>query len=136
MGLVIDTNIFIDAENDRLDLEKLKMFGDYGDAYLAAVTVSELVTGIHLAKTPEIRVKRTAFVEGIIGKLQILDFSEEVARVYGDIYSQFIKPRSKRIGNVHDLQIAATAIAYGYPLLTRNTTDFNKIQGLQLMSIE
>lgn len=132
MGLVVDTNVFIDAENGRFDLSNLSSFAQYGDAFIAAVTVSELLTGVHRAKNTDIRVRRSAFVEGIIGKIPVLEFNEEIARVYAEIYSHFIKPRSKKEGNVHDLQIAATAIAYGYPVLTSNTADFKKIPGLQL----
>jgi tRNA(fMet)-specific endonuclease VapC len=62
----------------------------------------------------------------------VLEFNEEIVRVYAEIYSHFIKPRSKKEGNVHDLQIAATAIAYGYPVLTSNTADFRKIPGLKI----
>lgn len=130
MGLVIDTNVFIDAENGRFDLSSLHEFSHYGDAYISAITVSELLTGIHLARNADTRVKRSAFVQGIIGNLPILDFNEPVARTYAEIYSLFIKPRSKKEGNVHDLQIAATAITYGYPVLTSNTSDFKKIPGL------
>jgi len=132
MGLVIDTNVFIDAENGRFDLSKLASFSHYGDSFIAAVTVSELLVGVHLAKAADVRVRRSAFVEGIISKIPVLDFNEEVARAYAEIYSHFIKPRSKKEGNVHDLQIAATAIAYGYPVLTSNIADFKKIPGLQI----
>ena len=134
MGLVIDTNVFIDAENGRFDLSNLSSFSQYGDAFIAAVTVSELLTGIHLAKKADIRVRRSAFVEGIIEKIPVLDFNEKIARVYAEIYSHFIKPRSKKEGNAHDLQIAATAIAYGYPVLTSNTAGFKKIPGLKIES--
>ncbi len=130
MGLVIDTNVFIDAENGRFDLSSLHEFSHYGDAYISAITVSELLTGIHLARDSDTRVRRSAFVQGIITNLHILDFNEPVARTYAEIYSLFIKPRSKKAGNVHDLQIAATAITYGYPVLTSNTGDFKKIPGL------
>ena len=82
MGLVIDTNIFIDAENGRFDLSKLSSFSHYGGAYIAAISVAELLTGVHLASNANSRVKRFAFVEGIIGKMPVLDFNEEVARVY------------------------------------------------------
>ncbi len=56
MGLIVDTNIFIDAENDRLDLNNLAAFSHYGDAYISAITVSELLAGVHVAKSPDVRV--------------------------------------------------------------------------------
>jgi tRNA(fMet)-specific endonuclease VapC len=130
MGLVIDTNVFINAENDRFDLDTLAQYADYGEAYIAAVTVSELLTGVHMAKTTAIRVKRSAFVEGVLNGVPVLDFTEEVARTYAELYAHFLKKRAKPSSTVHDLQIAATAITFGYAVLTSNVGDFKKIPGL------
>ena len=108
------------------------MLSHYGEAFIAAVTVSELLAGVHLAKKADIKIKRSAFVEGIISKVPILDFDEEVSRIYAEIYSYFVRSRTKKDANVHDLQIAATAIAHGYPVLTSNVADFKKIPGLDV----
>ncbi len=134
MGLIVDTNIFIDAENDRLDLNDLAAFIHYGEAYISAITVSELLAGVHVAKSPDVRIQRSTFVEGIIAKVPVLDFTEEVARTYAELYAYFLKPRSKSGGNVHDLQIAATAITHGFAVLTGNADDFKKIPGLKVES--
>jgi len=133
MGLVIDTNFFIDAENGRLDLASLNDFSDFGEAYIAAITVSELLTGVHLAKTADIRIQRSAFVESIIAKIPILEFNEEVARCYGELYAYFKKPGAKTNSNVHDLQIAATCIAHGFAVLTSNVADYKKVPGLNVV---
>jgi predicted nucleic acid-binding protein len=133
MGIVIDTNVFIDAENGRLDLTNLETLADYGDAYIAAITVSELLSGVHLAKTADIRIQRSAFVEGIIAKIPVLEFNEEVARCYGELYAHFLKPRAKANTNVHDLQIAATCIAHGFAMLTSNVADYKKVPGLNVV---
>ena len=133
MGLVIDTNVFIDAENGRLDLTSLDTFSDNGDVYIAAITVSELLTGVHLARTADIRIRRSAFAEGIISKLPVLEFNEEVARCYGELYAHFLRPRAKATTNVHDLQIAATCIAHGFAVLTSNVSDYKKVPGLNIV---
>ncbi|VAW92719.1 hypothetical protein MNBD_GAMMA20-1955 [hydrothermal vent metagenome] len=133
MGTVIDTNMFIDAENGRLDLNSLDALSDDGDAYIAAITISELLTGVHLAKTANIRIQRSAFVEGIIAKIPVLEFNEKVARCYGGLYAHFLKPRAKSNANVHDLQIAATCIAHGFAVLTNNVSDFKKVPGLNII---
>lgn len=135
MGLVIDTNVFIDIEQSRLHLKNLSHLEKYGGVYIAAVTMSELLTGVHLAKSARIRIRRSSFVERIISKVPVLDFDEDVARTYAELYSYFIKPRSKREGNVHDLQIAATAITYGYPVLTSNVVDFKKVPGIAIETL-
>ncbi len=131
MGIVIDTNVFIDAENSRFDLSSLDTFTHYGDSYIAAITISELLAGVLLAKSTKIRIQRSAFVEGIIANIPVLEFNEEVARCYGELYVHYLKLGSKANTNVHDLQIAATCIAHGYAVLTSNTADFKKIPGLK-----
>ncbi len=89
MGLVIDTNVLIDAENGRFNLDSLANFAHHGDAFLAAVTVSELLMGVHMAKSTDSRVLRSAFVESIISKIPLLEFNEEVARTYAELYVYF-----------------------------------------------
>ena len=135
MGLVIDTNFFIDIENKKLTLEKLDDFSSYEEAYIASVTASELLAGVHLAKDMSIQLRRSAFVESILETIPILNFDEKVARTYAEIYAFFLKPKSKSRANVHDLQIAATAIAYGYPVLTSNVQDFKKIPGVNILTL-
>lgn len=132
MGLVVDTNVFIDAENGRLDLDNLDAFSIHGDSYIAAITVSELLTGVHLAKTTEVKIQRSAFVEGIIAQMPVLDFNAEVARCYAELYAHFLRSREIANTNVHDLQIAATCIAHGFSVLTSNVTDFKKVPGLSI----
>lgn len=133
MGIVVDTNVFIDVENGRYELEELGRFSDYGDTFISAVTVSELYLGVHLASDDATRIRREAFVESIINAIPILPFTGGVAKVYSRVYAIFLKPRSKLGSNVHDLQIAATALAHGYPVLTCNVDDFKKVPGLEVL---
>lgn len=131
MGLVVDTNFFIDVERNKLSIDSLAQFEKYGDAYIAAITVSELLAGVHLAKKIETRIIRSSFVEGVIGNIPILEFDEKVARTYAEIFALCLKPKGS---NVHDLQIASTAIAHGFPVLTSNTSDFKKIPGVKVFA--
>ena len=134
MDLIIDTNVFIDAEHHRLVFQELTVLSKYGEAYIAAITVSELLAGVHLAKTPNARIQRSAFVEGILSAIPCLPFEESVARTYAELYAHFLKsqPRLQRLPNVHDLQIAATAITNGFTVLTNNDQDFKKVPGLKI----
>ena len=68
MGLVIDTNFFINVENKRLELNKLEEFYEYGDAYIAAVTASELLVGVHLASSIEIESGALPLLKGSLLK--------------------------------------------------------------------
>ena len=135
MGLIIDTNVFIDAENGRFDLKGLARFSDYGISYISVITVSELYSGIHLAKTAEQRIRRSVFVENIISNMPILNINFDVAKIYAELYAHVLG-HGKRAGtNVHDLQIAATAISGNHVVLTRNIKDFDSIPGVRLESL-
>lgn len=130
MGIIIDTSVLIAAERDGIDFNSWQQ---YDSAYISSVTITELLIGVHRAKSAKIRVKRSAFVEHIIGSISNLSFGEEEARVYSQILDDLYKRRIT-LGS-HDMIIAATAIASGYPVLTMNEKDFKRIAGVEVLSI-
>ena len=133
MGLIIDTNVFIDAENGRLELGAIPVL-QTEPVFIAAVTVSELLAGVKLAKTPEEYMHRHTYAESILNSIPVLDFDTEVARTYAELYAQALGQQRRSNLNVHDLQIAATALVQGYSILTTNVDDFNGIPGVRLIS--
>ncbi|MES9898578.1 MAG: PIN domain-containing protein [Sedimenticola sp.] len=132
MGIVVDTNVFIDAENDRLDLASLLAGDDH--YFLAAITVSELLTGVALAKNPADRIHRLTWSESIIETMPILSFDLDVARTYAEVYAHQLQHSRRQSLSVHDLQIAATAIVHDYAVLTSNAGDFKQVPGLRLLT--
>lgn len=132
MGLVVDSNVFIDAENGRLDLMMLGTL-QTRSVYMAAVTVSELLAGVTLAKTVEDKINRHAFVENILHAIPVLDFDTEVARIYAELYAHALSHSKRQNHNAHDLQIAATALVYGHQILSSNSSDFKHIPGIQII---
>lgn len=128
MGLVIDTSVIIAAERGKIDFVK---WSNYENAYISAITVAELLIGVSRANTEERRIKRSAFVEHIICSFAILPFGTEEARVYGQILYNLLVA-GVTIGT-HDMLIAATAIANGYPVLTMNERDFERIKGVEVL---
>lgn len=134
MAIIVDTNVYIDAENKRLDLSKLSILQSE-PIYMAAITVSELLAGVKLAKTSDEHIHRHVFVESILNNVPVLDFDTEVARTYAELYGFALAQQKQRSNlNVHDLQIAATALVYGYRILTTNVDDFKNIPGIQLIN--
>ncbi len=132
MPIIVDTNVFIDAENDQLDLSLIPSLQSE-TVYIAAVTVSELLTGVKMAKTAEEQIHRHTFVENILSHVPVLDFNSEVARTYAELYGFALSQGKRSKLNVHDLQIAATALVYHYPILTSNTDDFDHIPGVRVI---
>ncbi len=133
MGLVVDSNVFIDAENGRLDLSTLNTLQNQS-VYMAAVTVSGLLAGVALAKTADDKMSRHAFVENILSSIPVLDFDTEVARTYAELYAYALSNSARQNLNAHDLQIAATALVYGHQILSANGDDFKDIPGVRVIN--
>lgn len=75
-----------------------------------------------------------AYVESILNTIPVLDFDTEVARTYAELYAQALGQQRRSNLNVHDLQIAATALVQGYSVLTTNVDDFKGVPGVRLIS--
>lgn len=133
MGLVLDTNILINAEHGRLVLETMPVL-QTEPIFIAAVTAAELLAGVKLAKTPESAMRRHVFVESVLNSIPILEFDTEIARTYAELYAQALAQGRRSNLNVHDLQIAATALVHGHSLLTANVDDFKNVSGLSVLS--
>lgn len=129
MGLLIDTDVLILAERQRGALD-FSIWQGYGTAFISAVTASELLVGVHRAQTDAQRARRTAFVEGVLAAIPALPFDLETARVHAQLLAAL--PRNETVG-AHDIQIAATALRHGFPVLTRNGKDFRRLAGVAVL---
>lgn len=130
MGLILDSSALIAAEKNQIDFSQWKQ---YGNTYISVITVTELLVGVYRANTEERRVKRSAFVEHIIKSISSLPFREEEARTHAQILSLLLS-KGNTIG-AHDLIISATAITHNHAVLTNNEADFNRIPGLEVVSL-
>ena len=119
MGSLIDSSIFIAAERGdpalRSALAVLPL--DQGDLFISAVTVFELLPGVHRAST-EKRAVREAFVENALQTFPILAFDEPAARIFASIDAP-LSAAGNRLP-VEDLMIAAIALAKGHDVVTRD----------------
>lgn len=73
MGLLIDTDVLVLAERQRTALD-FSAWQGHGTAFISAVTASELLVGVHRAQTDAQRARRTAFVEGVLAGMVVLEF--------------------------------------------------------------
>ncbi len=131
MGLMLDTNVFIYSERsgESIDFSKWE---EYGDVYISAITVSELLVGVHYANSDAKKTRRSAFVESILSKMPVLSFNTKEARVHAGLFATLAK-QGQMIG-AHDLIIAATAIVHNCAVLTENLSEFERVPGLETIS--
>ena len=97
------------------------------------ITVSELLHGVHRARGAR-RTRRRAFVEHLLARLDAVPITEPVARVHAEIWAQ-LAGKGAVIGS-HDLWIAATALAHGFGVATRNDRNFGRVRGLRVLALE
>jgi tRNA(fMet)-specific endonuclease VapC len=131
MGTLIDSSVLIAWERNQLNLEDQLADAADEDFGVSAITASELLHGVHRASTPTQRRRREAFVEGLLSRIPIVPFDAVTARIHARMSAE-LAAQGTAVGP-HDLIIAATAIAKGYALATRDERSFPKISGLNLL---
>ncbi len=131
MGALIDSSVLIAAERGSLDLGSiLEGYGDV-DFALSAITASDLLHGVHRANSEKRRSRREAYVETLLSRLPVIAFDLVSARTHARLSAR-LAAKGVAIG-AHDLIIAATAIARGLDVATRDERSFPRIPGLSLV---
>ena len=95
------------------------------------IRASEFLHGVHRADTRARRVRREAYVETILPTFPVVPFDLICARTHARLW-EHLAARGVSVG-AHDLLIAATVIAHGMDLATRDERSFPKIPGLSLI---
>ena len=97
---------------------------------ISALSVSEFMVGWYRASTTRQRTVRETFLQDALDEVPVLPFDLIVAEVHARIWSELVSA-GQRIG-AHDFMIAATALAYGYAILTQNVREFSRVPGLEV----
>jgi predicted nucleic acid-binding protein len=130
MAVLIDTSVLVDAERAG---EWLAARVSPDGASISVITSSELLHGVHRATTEAIRLRRQAYVEHLLATLDPLPITLAVARAHAELWAA-MDATGTRIGS-HDLWIAATALAHGSSVATRNVRDFERVPGLDVLAV-
>jgi tRNA(fMet)-specific endonuclease VapC len=130
LGVLIDASVLIDYERGRTDLERHITGREDEALFLSVITVSELLHGIHRARTSRQRARRTVFVEAIIDRFPILQIDLPTARIHAEVWAD-LATTGEMIG-AHDLWLAAAALAHGLTLVTSNAREFARVPALEV----
>jgi tRNA(fMet)-specific endonuclease VapC len=131
VAVLIDTDVLIDVERGAAAARALEeVLGEEARA-ISVITVSELLHGVHRASGAR-RARRNAFVEHLLAGLPAIPITEPVARIHAGVWAE-LAARGETIG-AHDLWIAATGLAHGLAVATRDAADFERVAGLRVLT--
>ncbi len=131
MALLIDTSVLVGLERADTTAPLLEIEGE--GVFISAISASELLHGVERATDEGRRARRHAFVERVLDTVPVLSFDLDAARVHARVWASLLH-RGEVIG-AHDLIIAATALSRDLAVLTHNTREFSRVDGLALRSL-
>lgn len=125
---LLDSNIWIYAMNGRHPavretLESLPL----DSVYLSDVVLGELAFGWENSAKPAVTKRK---VEQFLTHFPRLSTDDATARIYGNL-RQTLQSQGTPIG-MNDFWIAAQALAHKMILVTHNTREFSRVEGLKL----
>jgi tRNA(fMet)-specific endonuclease VapC len=123
---MLDTNIVIYVIKRRPE-DLLDTFNTHaGQMCISSITLAELIHGVEKSTLPD-RNRRN--VEDFASRLDVLNYDDSAAAHYGDIRADL--ERKGTIIGVNDLHIAGHARSQGLILVTNNTNEFERVEGLR-----
>ena len=131
--ILVDTNVWSEALRPRPDVQVERWAARNAERlWLSTVVIGELLSGVH--QLPDGK-RKSDFLQAydiLIGQHldRVAPFDLEAARRYGPILA--FQQKAGRDPGTADTQIAATALARGMKLATRNTRHFGGL-GLGLI---
>lgn len=129
MRYLIDTNICIAYLNGRsIEIKNNFLKHNPTDIFLCSIVKAELIYGaMKSQKIEQNRKKLELFFEQFIS----LPFDDKSSNIYGNIRASLEK--SGNIIGPNDLLIASIAIANSMTLVTNNRSEFERVEGLDIV---
>lgn len=125
MKYLLDTNMCIYAQKKNQGvLEKIREYFQEGLA-ISTITLAELEYGVQASANPE---KNTIALLKFLSIVDILPFESDAAEEYGKICAD-LRKKGTPIGTM-DMLIAAHAKAENLIVVTHNTREFERVDGL------
>jgi hypothetical protein len=118
-----------------IDLADLEVAVLPEECLISAITLAELSVGALVASDARQRAARQAHLQQAEADFDPIPFDASCARAFGRVAASLRRSGRKTQARAYDALIAATAVAHGLPVFTRNPDDFQDIDGLTVHSV-
>ena len=128
MKYFLDTNICIYFLNDKFRSIRVKLGGiSRHDIKIPSIVTAELYYGAAKSNKRDYNTDR---YRRFVSAYEIVPFDHNASQIYGEIRS-YLEAKGRPIG-WNDILITATVLAHNGVLVTHNTGEFSRIEGLAL----
>ena len=103
--------------------------------FVSAITLAELSVGPLVATNDADRIARQSVLQQVEADFDPIPFDAAAARAFGRVAAQLRSSGRKTSARAYDALIAATAVAHGLPVYTRNHDDFAGIEALTVVTV-
>ncbi len=125
---LLDTNVVIDLGRQRNIVLMSRVSGTSTDELaISSISLGELYYGEQRVGVPS---RSLLALNSFLAPVAVLPFGHREASFYGLVRAD-LERKGMTIG-AHDLMIAATALAHDITLVTRDTSDFSRVQDLRI----
>ncbi|XGI82776.1 PIN domain-containing protein [Halorutilales archaeon Cl-col2-1] len=128
--MILDTTFLIDVLDGKEEArEAEEVLDKRGSAHVTPVSVMELLEGAYLSDTTDEEIEA---VRTLLEGLNHYSFDTEDGIAAGKISADLIQ-KGERVG-IEDTMIGAVALNENEKVLTRNVSDFERIEGVEVES--
>ena len=124
---LLDTNMLIYTIKNRPVSVREKFNHFSGQMAISTITIGELIYGVEKSSNPA---RNLADIEGLIARLEVLDFNQQAAEHFGEIRANLYR-KGQPIGP-YDMMLAGHARSQGLVLVTNNVKEFERVGGLRI----
>ena len=124
---LLDTNTCVQYLNGRSTAVREKLQPAAGNVALCSIVKAELLCGVLRTRDPE---RSSSLLREFFAGFPSVPFDDRCAESYAHIRTRLAQSGTP-IGP-NDLLIAAIAVSYGLILVTHNTREFGRVDGLRL----
>lgn len=130
---LVDTSVVVDVDRGGVD-ERVARLDDEGRHAVSVVTLTELRLGVNRSYAPDTDERDDALqaLDRLLARFDVLDVDRATVATAADVIDELDRG-GRPLHDLHDVYIGATARTEQLPVLTANTSHFERMKGVRVV---